>query len=140
MPKTDFSKAEDSFSESLRKFNVDKLWTETEKKKKTTEDEEKKQLLIALQFDLKRLHRHNPDFYKKIGKTKKEIANLLAHPDALEESQWEEIKKIKTQIDLLIEEASKQAPLLSNDELIKEERRKHINKRFNVNDKWLPLH
>jgi hypothetical protein len=146
MAKTNFTKAEEALTNALQKISVDKLYELTEKDKKmpseSTEADIKAlkahlELIQELGRDLKRLQNLKIDIYADLGIKKKELNALLEKADTLTTEEWDKVIHIKDQIKTVLKEFSTKS--VSNDQLIKDQRKKHITKRFNVNDKWLPL-
>ena len=142
MAKANFTKVEEALAEGLRKMTIENLGEMADKAKadrtgKPSDDKltEKKQALIlaSLKQDLKWLYKKDRTFYKKLEMTKKSVNELIDNP-----MDWDKIKELKIKV-----EKCKQEMLVegkeSNEQLVEQERSKHINKRFNINDKWLPL-
>ena len=147
MAKTDFSKAEDSFSESLKKFSLEKLLdlADAAQGNPTSPSshhisQARTRIIILLRLELNRLYKINRELFHKLGKSKKELNAFLEKTNHSDTAYWEEIKSLKEKVDALLKEAAQIAPIHTNDDIINQERHKHINKRYNVNDKWLPLH
>jgi hypothetical protein len=49
------------------------------------------------------------------------------------------LKKLKENLENLKPEILKNSPDLDESQIIEKERKKHQNKRFNIQEKWLPL-
>lgn len=159
MAKTNYTKVEEIMEQGLRKMSINQVFDDSgkaEKKPRQTPlaDQEEKtkdvdnqlnraqiRLISALKRDLKYLHyRDHTDFYASLGMKKSTLKKKIETPSALKGEEWEAIKKIKQKIDLYRAELSKQIPEVELSQEVDEERIKHVNKRFNVNNKWLPLH
>jgi hypothetical protein len=140
MPKTNFTKAEEAWSEAMQKTTKARLLEQTDSKKAAASKEELKNrnlLTAALLRELKRLHRKDKEIYKKLSIKRKEFENLVVNVNTLTPEEWAIIVQAKEKVDAHLKILA-QNP--ANDEKIVEEQRlKHINKRFNVSDKWLPL-
>jgi len=144
MAKTNFTKVEDAFESEKRKQQKEALLKEAdlasgnlieenpqiEQQKKI---QAKRNLLVkALKRDLKI---YGPEIFdKKFGITKKKLELLLKKEMDLTDSDYAILETVKQKIAHF-----KDSDLDFDDNLIQQERKKHINKRFNVNDKWLPL-
>lgn len=143
MAKTNFTKVEAALDEGMRKMTMQHLHALTDSLSSINTDEIKtnieaqKKMITILKFELNWMHTHDISLHKKIGIKKSEIDALLSKP-SLELEDLEKIKDIKAKIDTLKKEISEESSV-TDDQLIEKERIKHINKRFNVNDKWLPL-
>lgn len=144
MAKTNFTKVEDAFEEERRKLMKEELLKEADRASGKVIEEnpqielqkklaaERKILIQALKHDLKEM---DDDFFDEIIKTSKnKLEMLLKKGLNLTDKDFENLKKVKKKID-----QHKKTDLDFDDKLIQQERKKHINKRFNVRDKWLPL-
>ncbi len=145
MAKTNYTKVEEALDEGLRKMTVNRLLESTESAKDQVADKASTkpsgaqgQQIAAIQTELKHLQKQGQKPYEKLGINKKDIKRYIEHPEALTLEDWNNIKKLKEKIDAFKKELEK-IPHSSDEELIEQERHKHINKRFNVNEKWLPL-
>lgn len=145
MAKTNYTKVEGALDEGLRKITVNKLLDIADEVEGTKDKEAEAkttlemQLLTALHQELKHLHKQGKDPYKKLGINKKEIKNFIEKAETLTTEDWAKIKELKGKIDEFRKELDKLSQV-SDADLVDQERRKHINKRFNTNEKWLPLH
>ena len=158
MAKTNFTKVEVVLEQGLRKMNIDQIFEmadvsanigspkekpsdPNDKKEASHLDKAQRKLLEVLERELRYLDvKQHKALYNQLGLKKQEIRELILKPSELKPEDWEKIKQIKEGIDKYRHEVLAQLPSSTNDKLVEEERRKHINKRFNVNDKWLPLH
>lgn len=141
MGKTNFTKVEEALREGLDKLQRDKLLQQADeaqlkhKTKKTTDN----QLVEVIRRDLNQIKKKDKKFLKELGFTKNEIKALL---DKEGDHSLEELKQLGSLEEKIA--AYKQA-LKSrrvqepDDEIVEREKKHHINKRFNVNDDWLPL-
>lgn len=144
MAKTNFTKVEDAFDDEMRKQMRDELLKEADRVSGNQPKEtpqvveqkkvaaERKVMIQALQHSLKEMD--NGVFDTHIGITKERLENLLKKGIDLTEKDLEILKKTKKKIDQY-----KKNHKDYNENLVEQERKKHINKRFNVRDKWLPL-
>jgi len=137
MAKTNFTKAEEALAEALQKMTVDKLYEATESPQEIDLTKGKKSL-NTIQRHLKRLHKEDPEIYKKFNVKRKKLAEWIEHPEKIKSEEWKTIDLITTAIEAYIKE--KMSSEKSTDaNIIEQERLKTINKRFNTNEKWLPL-
>jgi len=146
MAKTNYTKVEEALAEGLRKIDKTRLLEAVPASKASTspalsagEIALRKQLIAALHVDLAYLLKEGFNLYGKEKITKNEIKKFKENPAQLSSEEWEKIKKIKENVDQFKKELEKKIKSASNDDLIEKERRKHVTKRFNVNEKWLPL-
>lgn len=149
MTKTNYTKVEEILEQGLRKMSINKIFEDSEKaikqkgesKPESDLDKEKALFIANLKRDLKKLdYRAHMKFYSSLGMKKSELKKKIAAPNLLKPEDWEAIMAIKKKIDLYKAQLSTQIPEMELSQAIDEERTKHINKRFNVNEKWLPLH
>lgn len=131
MSKTNYSKVEKALEEGMLRMKTESLLEEADALKnpsKRSEEEEHALLLSYLQEELKQLKKEDPKAYKKLAFHKVDLKKLGA----------KEAQEVQDQLNQYKKELSSRTQV-SDQSLIDAEREKHINKRFNVNDKWLPL-
>ena len=149
MAKTNYTKVEESLAEGMRKIEVDKLLTiadenAAKKPKKTTAQTPKVDAanlhrLNWIHRELKVLQKAEKDPYIRLGISKEEVTKFLNDPLLLTPEDWEKTKSIKEKITNYKAELNKEATNASDDDLINRQRKNQTTKRFNVNDKWIPL-
>lgn len=142
MAKTNFTKVESFLDEGMRQIALNKLLDEADKaqgkpaKKKTALTEEQKELLRYIDTNLNRLKEVDPKIFTKLKVKKTSVYKLLKNSESLQEIDWKHLKGLKKKIDAFLNEYF---PKKSNEEQIENEQLRHTKKRFNVNEKWLPL-
>lgn len=146
MAKTNYSKVEEALTEGMRQMMVQHLHSLADSlsdiDSKNFEDvsiASQKKLIAVLKFELNWIQKQDANFYKKMELSKSEVKKLIEKSEPLTKEDFETIKKVKAKIDEIKLEIEAKTPQ-TNEELIEKERVKHINKRFNKNDNWLPLH
>jgi hypothetical protein len=142
MAKTNFSKAEESMGDALQKLTMQQLLELADIQAGTVEEISKRTkvrllLIKALRYELSRLYRHNPDIYKKLKIKKSTLEKWITDAKDLSDEDWKIVVLLKEQVEAELKQAS--ATLPTDTQLVEKERKKHINKRYNVNEKWLPL-
>lgn len=140
MVKTNYTKAEEAWSESLQKTMKTRLLEEADLAKGLPSKAELKarsMLATSLLRELKRLYRQDKEIYKKLSIKRKSLEKQLEDFTHLTSEEWKGIVEIKDKVQKHLQQLA-QAPV-SNDQLIEEQRLLHINKRHNINEKWLPL-
>lgn len=153
MSKTNYTKVDAILENQLRRMTVEhemelaKQQSQPDQSKqpetsgKTPLDKAQSRLIAALQRDLKKLHlADHKEMYASLEIKKSDLRKKIESPEKLTPEEWETIKQIKAKIDKYRSEIKDKLPQESNDAIVEAERHKHINKRFNVNEKWLPLH
>jgi hypothetical protein len=143
MSKVNFTKVEEMLSQGLHKINVNDLLVEADAVKtgstpptKTTSNS---QLINSVQRDLKLLHKKDHETYVKLGIKKNFLKKMIETPDSLTPEELETLKQIQEKIKVFKEELKNTLPPINDEAIVESQRTKHINKRYNVNDKWLPL-
>lgn len=160
MPKTNFTKVEEVLEQGLRKYSVEHLLEqadeaassnpkprnptiaytqETDKPKAPPLTKDQNQLIHSLQRDVKSLQKKGKGMYSKLGIAKTALKKMIDNPQELTKEEWEKIKQIREKIDQYKAEVMKQLPQQSDDQIVESERKDHVNRRYNVNKKWLPL-
>jgi hypothetical protein len=143
MGKTNFTKVEELLDQNLRKISVTHLLDEADKAKGLASSPKKtqelqKQLITSIKRDLSGMKK-NAEMYDKIGIKHKDLKRLIEHPETLSAEEWESLSQIHKKIAAFKEELKEKLPKIDNESLVESQRKKHLTKRFNVNDKWLPL-
>lgn len=161
MAKTNFTKVEEALSEGMRKIEVERLLiiadenTAANAKKSEGElesgdpseakpvvpkvDAAHLQRLTAINHELKALDKLGEQPYARLGIDKDEIKKFMKDPAALTHDDWEKVKSIKEQIATYKQERNVPGTPGTDDELIKQQRKSQKTKRFNINNKWIPL-
>jgi len=132
MAKTNFTKAEEALAGALQKLSVEQLLEQTS----STNKEKRSVILKLLQLELRKLQKHDAEFYKNLNFKNKELESYLAEPEKIKDEDWKKIVELKQKVEQKVKEIDSKS---NNEDIVNAERHKHINKRFNVNEKWLPL-
>lgn len=155
MAKTNFTKVEELLEDAIIKKKVEKWGKMADIAQKVERPEmrkivekageavekaeiDKKALIHAL-VHAKKIYK-DPKFYEALGITAEELDALLKNPKELKQEDWVRLQDIRVKLAAYKKKDVEQHANESGDDaIVTEERRKHINKRFNVRDKWLPL-
>jgi len=159
MSKTNFTEVEKRLIEGLRKMFIQRLLEMAdaatrggkpsepvevkpsgEKVIATSREESRKNILRALRRNLDRLMGKEEEWQEKIGISKQEAKRLVEEPEKLTPEDWEKVKSLKEQMESHEKELRQPIEKDANEKIVEAERIKHINKRFNVREGWLPLH
>ena len=133
MPKQDFSNAEKALEKRLQQMEVEELLkladqaTGNAAKKEDSLTQDFKRLTHQIHF----LAKENKSIYLELKTSRKEI-DALDTPEKIK--GW--LEKVSKKLEALLK---KSKSTISDEEQIEKERAKHKTKRFNVNEKWLPL-
>lgn len=146
MAKTNYSKVEDALNQELFKMNIQHLFDLADEPLKknvasnlTSSDQARANALSALQRELKQLHKQDKLLYKKLHLDKAQLQDYFKNPSKISPQEWEKIKQVKDKLLAFKRELKEKLPKVSDEELIATQRIKHVNKRFNINERWLPL-
>lgn len=147
MAKNDYTKTENLLNEALLKMTVQELLAladkagASEKEKDSLPSLQARTILLTIMHhDLETLSKVKGADIKNVGMTAKEIQDIIEHVKEVSAEEWEELKKVRDRVLKYKTDLWDKIPHLTNDQIIELERKKHINKRFNTRDKWLPLH
>lgn len=146
MSKTNFSKVEKSLEEGMIRMKSQSLLKEADEAAGNKENEAKvppkevcNAVLTNLEKELKKLRKADEESYKKLELPKLDLKKLITTPSLLTPQDWKEVKEIKERLNLYKKELASRLPQESDQDLIDLERSRHVNKRFNVSKKWIPL-
>ena len=150
MSKTNYSKVEEELCKSLDFQRKQKLLekAQSEQDKKNLAEAEKKmppkeryksKALGIIKKDLSSLTRKaKHKMFEKLGIDKEVIRKYIENPSELSPQDWQKIKDIQKQIAAYKEELNDSDDEF-NKELINDQRNRHINRRHNIKNGWLPL-
>lgn len=144
MAKTDYTKTENLFNEGLLKMSVQELLALADRASGKDLDDvpsvQARAIIISImKHDVEILNKVT-DANLSMGITAEELKDLLDKVKDLKPEEWVELKSIRERLMVYKKELWDKIPHRTNEQIIELERKKHINKRFNTRDKWLPLH
>lgn len=155
MAKPNFSKVEGLLTKRLEEMAIEKLRNLADKATamgdsgqakgaqeriaSTEQEKDRKNWITSIKRDMEILHSKDKGILKSLGVNRKELLGFLDKPDEIDEKGWEFIHSLFEKLGQFKVEYLKEIGD-TDESLVEAERVKHINKRFNVNDKWLPLH
>lgn len=146
MSKTNFSKVEKALEEGMIRMQSQSLLKEAdaasgnqEKTGKVPPKEVCNAVLTTLERELKKLKKEDEESYKKAAFPKINLKKLITNPSLLTPQDWKEVKDIKDRLNQYKKDLASRLPQETDQDLVDHERSKHINKRFNVSKKWIPL-
>jgi hypothetical protein len=138
MAKTNYTKVEKALQNGMQQIEIDRLIKDASITDLASSDEWVL-FMKELRKDLYRFGRKDTKLYEKLGVKKKEIIQIYEHSHALTDENKQLLKKLKENLENLKPEILKNSPDLDESQIIEKERKKHQNKRFNIQEKWLPL-
>lgn len=138
MSKTNFIRVEEALANILEQMKVENLLTRVDAitgKTKEPVSKKKVQIVHMLQRQLTYLHKRDTEIYKKLKIKRRDLERILEHISDLTEEEWNKLLEFKEKIDAYMKALNSE----TDEQIVNSERHKHINKRFNVSEKWLPL-
>lgn len=147
MPKVNFTKVENAFDKALKKLFIDHL-SELAAIANVIQDPQANlsnksiaDIISRFQKELKKLKKKDPKLYEKLNLSSEEEKRFALPSEEFIQADWLRLKSLKLRIDELKHELYGQEVLDAEyDKQVSKERRRHINKRFNIREGWLPLH
>jgi hypothetical protein len=158
MTRVNFTKIEQLIEERLRKMSIERLLyladvakhigeavslhtmkPSTESKKETEEGKKmriRQKASAKLYTNLLKLYEKDSKIYAKLRIKKSSADRLINKNGDLNDLEWEIVEELVKKTQKYMEQYY---PHMSDEELVENEMKRHINKRFNVSEKWLPL-
>jgi len=150
MTKINFQKVEQALEEGFRKFGIKQLlyladlsnsFGEEMTKKNAFDDQETKALSLHTFYrNLQILKKKDSKLFEKLGIDQDKMKHLIEHPNEITEKEWEQMNEIRKKVELYRKELQSKIGKTSDEDLIKSQRKKQKDRRFNIKDEWLPLH
>lgn len=147
MPKVNFSKVEKSFDRALQKLFIDNLSelaaiaNVIQDPKSNISSKSIEEIITRFQKELKKIKKQDPVLFSKLNLSLEEEERFARPSAEYTQEDWVRLKALKLRIDELKHELYGQETIDAEyDDQVAKERRRHINKRFNIRDGWLPLH
>lgn len=147
MAKVNFSKVEKSFDRALQKLFVENLSELAaianiiHEPKSTISSQSIEKIITRFQKELKKIKKQTPALFDKLELTSEEEERFARPVSEYVHEDWLRLKALKVRLDELKHELYGQELIdAKNDLQVAKERRRHVNKRFNIRDGWLPLH
>ena len=147
MSKVNFSKVEKSFEKAMEKRLIEELSELAiiadgiQDPKKVVSSKAVEEIIDRIQKELKKIKEEDEVLFKKLNLSPEVEQRLyISLPNEFLQEDWLHLKELKQRLDELKKELHGTETLnAENNEQIEKERKKHINKRFNVREGWLPL-
>ncbi|MBS4168765.1 hypothetical protein [Parachlamydia sp. AcF125] len=143
MAKTNFTKVEEALTEGLRQMTISKLLKETEESSTPKQKQAKDalSLLVAsLRHEFGWFAKKDPYFIPKLKVEKERIKQLFKQREPYTQEQIAELKDLKTKIEAYKQSVAAEDSSSENERIVETELKRQKTKRFNIRDKWLPLH
>lgn len=153
MAKTNYTKVEEALAEGMRKIEVTRLLDIADENaainsgkvppvaptKPSKDNAIHLKRLTTIYHDLKLLEKAGKEPYTQLKIKKEEIKNFIKDPSALNADDWNKVKMWKGLVAEYKAVVKEQQHEPSNEDLIKQQRKQQTTKRFNINEKWIPL-
>lgn len=159
MVKENYDKVESAMDETLQKLKAEKLIHDsgqssnfgkfpenlrsTKAKLAELNEQRKKDrrlLATSMKIDVDKFFKKNKQFYTFLGTFHEEFVELIQSADSMDEALWKRLMEIKSKLDQYRANQKKLEPPVSDEAIIAQQQKKHINKRYKVKDGWLPLY
>ena len=145
MSKVNFSKVDQAFDEASQSLFIDSLAELStiasmlqNPDRKIGEKEEA--IILRFQNELKRIKKEDFSLFEKLNITAEEESRLLRPISEYAKEEWAQLKYLRERIDELKKQITGKSEVNeANDKIVEKEKKRHINKRHNVRDGWLPL-
>ena len=147
MAKVNYTKVEGAFENALKKLFIENL-SELATIANVIQDPEANlsnkaisNLITRFHRELKKLKKHDSKLFAKLNLTPEEEARFALPADQYIQRDWMRLRTLKERIDELKHELYGEESInVEYEKQVAKERRRHVNKRFNIRDGWLPLH
>lgn len=138
MAKTNFTKVEEALRDGLDKMIKEKLLEEADaaQGKIPFKQHALDELVAKIRHEFHFLRKQDPDLLTKMGLDEKVLKELLSSSNTLSKK---DIQDILHKIEAYRQDLEKKNPKATDEQLIEVQKKKHITKRFNIRDDWLPL-
>lgn len=146
MAKINFTKAEQRFEKALKKLQIDHL-SELAALADVIESPEVnlaskgiEEIIARFQRELEKLKKEDLKLYERLNLSSEDALYLAKPPKEFIQNDWLQLKALKLRIDELKHEIYGQEQIHAEyEKQVAQERHRHVNKRINVKDGWLPL-
>lgn len=147
MAKVNYSKVENAFDNALRELFIERL-SELASIAQLINDPESKmtpkmvdEIILRFQKELKKLKKQDAKLFRRLNLTPEDESRFSLSSSEYAQEDWHRLKALKERIDELKRELYGQDVMdVEYEKQVTKERRRHINKRFNIRDGWMPLH
>ncbi len=85
------------------------------------------------------MHKSDDRLFAKLGTNPPNTKKLLEHPLKLSEEEWKAVLKLRDKVEAYKRVYIKTIKEVSIEEAVESERDKQADRRFNIQDKWLPV-
>lgn len=142
MSKTNFTKVEEALKEGLLRMNISGLLDMASAASKIGSQPSEtaftqRELLAALKFEVN--YCKNEELFSIGGLSRSVLKKMLKEPNDLKPEEWEQLKLFQEKACAYRKKMIETQPAGEDDKLIETQRKRHINKRYNTKEQWLPL-
>jgi hypothetical protein len=152
MARIDYNKAEQVYVDGLNKMTVRNLLRYadlvgslgTGKKNRKLSDRQQQEVMRAVILtiveDMKGLKKKDARVFDRLKINSDEFKGIVLSESKITPQEWEKVKEIREKVKTYKKELRKKVANLSDEDLVKNNRKKQKTSRFNVEDDWIPLH
>ena len=140
MAKSDYTKVEGTLDKELKRMSIDHLLEVADQNPNAPVELTRSQVARLIYIEAERLYKKDKAIYKKLKIRSKDLKEKAEKARSLTDQEWKQMEKLRKKLSEFAKEIEEKSPATSEEEQVEKERVKHINKRFNTNEKWLPLH
>lgn len=101
------------------------------------QEENFQSLMAGIRVEVKKLAKQDASFYDQLELTKEEVKGILQATDPFTEETKKKLQLLAEKLKIYKKHIKTKQP--TDHELVQSQRKKHQSKRFNVNEKWLPM-
>lgn len=141
MSKTNFTKVEQALAEGMSRIERSKLDAQVQNVPDTDVALLKEQRLKqhALKTSLDWLWKRDKELFTKLQTDPAVAQRLVEAKELLSTDDKQLLASLFTHAQEIKDALEKETGIESNDSLVEQQRQQHITRRFNVDDRWLPL-
>lgn len=146
MAKLDFNKAEKAFDKALSEMHIEQLSEIlsiahlVNAPESTVSETAIEEIVTRFKKQLKKMKREDKKLYEKLNLTPEEEERFTRPAESFSQDDWLVLKRLRDRIGELKRELyGEEVVDVENVQIIAKERKKHVNKRFNIREGWLPL-
>ncbi len=148
MGKIEFSKIEEALTDALRQSYIQRLaelavLAHLVRGEETRFDPQKRHdIFCYFQEEIRKLQEKDPRLYRALNVSQEAEELLLSQQPMPNQTHWSALQELQANLQELKKQLQGGNPSITPDQevQIEQERKKHIYKRFNVKEGWLPLH
>lgn len=136
MGRTNYTKVEGILKEGMLKMSVDNLLELADTAQGMGKEKAPKNDIGFIERELLWIYSKDSHVFKNLHLKKKRLKAIFDHPEKVTLEDMAYLAEVKEK---LAKYKKEKLPYLSDEDLVKHEQERHVHKRYNTNEKWLPL-